>query len=66
MRDGDVITIDALKGTLDFEISGEMLAKRKKAWKRPKRQYSGGLLLQYASLVTSASKGAVMMTGDAE
>ncbi len=66
LRDGDAITIDALKGTLDFEISGEMLAKRKKAWKRPKRQYSGGLLLQYASLVTSASKGAVMMTGDAE
>ena len=33
LRDGDIITIDAVKGTLDVELSDAELATRKKEWK---------------------------------
>ncbi len=62
VRDGDGITVDAESGSIELAVSSEELAKRRESWKRPKRKYSGGLLLQYASLVTSASNGAVMAT----
>ena len=32
IRDGDIITIDAVKNTLDVDVSPEELAERKKTW----------------------------------
>lgn len=64
VREGDYISIDAEAGKLDLEVEEEELSRRREGWKRPKRQYSGGLLLQYASLVTSASSGAVLRNLD--
>ena len=37
MKDGDIITIDAEKGTIELELSSAELAARKKAWKSLKR-----------------------------
>ncbi len=36
LEDGDKITIDALKGTIDADLSLKEIEKRKKNWKNPK------------------------------
>lgn len=55
---GDMIVIDAVKGTLDVELSAAELAKRKKSWKPRKHQYKSGTLWCYAQTVGDAEKGA--------
>lgn len=59
VEDGDEIEIDATRGRLDILVSKTELQKRKKGWKAPKKRYDWGALAKYASLVGSASEGAV-------
>lgn len=59
LEDGDEITIDAKKRTIDVKLSQKELKKRRKDWKAPKPRYKKGVLAKYAKLVSSASKGAV-------
>ena len=59
VKNGDTITIDAEKRTLNLEILSAELKKRKKAWKKPAPRYTRGVLAKYAAHVTSASLGAV-------
>jgi dihydroxy-acid dehydratase len=59
VKNGDLITIDAVKHTISVNVSAKEMAKRKKAWKAPKARYTRGVLAKYAALVTSASDGAV-------
>ncbi len=59
VRDGDRIVIDAVKRTLDVDVSAGDLKRRLKAWKAPKPRYTRGVLAKYAHLVGSASKGAL-------
>jgi dihydroxy-acid dehydratase len=59
VKNGDQITIDAVKHTVTVHVSDAELKKRKKAWKAPKARYTRGVLAKYAALVTSASEGAV-------
>ena len=59
VKDGDPIAIDAEKRQLQLKISKSELAKRLKAWKKPKPRYTRGVLAKYASHVASASEGAV-------
>jgi dihydroxy-acid dehydratase len=63
VRDGDVIAIDAEKGTLDLEVSNAELDKRRKVWKAPPNPYQSGALRKYAEQVGSARKGAVTHAG---
>ena len=63
VRDGDAISIDAEKGTLDLEVSEAELAKRRQAWKAPANPYQSGVLRKYADQVGSARKGAVTHAG---
>src|SRR5256714_6343819 len=63
LRDGDMISIDAEKGTLDLEVSEAELAKRRKAWKPPANPYQSGVLRKYADQVGAARKGAVTHAG---
>lgn len=64
LRDGDMITIDAIKGELSVALSDEELAERKKDWKGPRKTiYSSGALWKYAQLVGPANKGAVTHPG---
>jgi len=65
LRDGDIIVIDAEKGTLDVELSADELAKRKAAWKPRKTIYTSGVLHKYAQQVGSARAGAVTHPGGA-
>ncbi|MBL7473377.1 dihydroxy-acid dehydratase [Robertkochia sediminum] len=59
VKDGDVITIDAVKNTITLEVSQEELAKRKEQWKAPQLKVKSGVLYKYARTVSSASKGCV-------
>jgi dihydroxy-acid dehydratase len=59
IKDGDRITLDAVKNSLTLHISSAEMAKRRKAFKAPALRYPKGVLAKYAKLVSSASLGAV-------
>lgn len=59
IHEGDTINIDLKTRTIDLMISEKEMKKRKNAWKAPKPKYTRGVLAKYATLVSSASKGAV-------
>jgi dihydroxy-acid dehydratase len=59
VRDGDILSIDAEKGTINVELSDEELAKRRAQWKAPAPNYPHGALAKYAALVGPACFGAV-------
>ncbi len=59
VEEGDEIRIDADAQTIDLLVPAKELARRKKEWKAPPPNYEWGALAKYASLVGSASEGAV-------
>jgi dihydroxy-acid dehydratase len=59
VRDGDMISIDAEKGTINIEISEAELSKRRSEWKQPTSRYPRGVLAKYSKLVGPACDGAV-------
>ncbi|ULL16928.1 dihydroxy-acid dehydratase [Paenibacillus sp. H1-7] len=59
LRSGDIITIDSETQQIMFNASEEELAARARAWVKPPLKASSGVLVKYARLVSSASKGAV-------
>lgn len=59
VQDGDIITIDAIKNSINVEISDEEIAKRKANWKQPALKETRGVLYKYAKTVSSASQGCV-------
>jgi dihydroxy-acid dehydratase len=61
VKEGDRIMIDMQKSRIDLIVSREELRKRSKKWKPIKPHYTTGALARYASLVGSASEGAVML-----
>jgi dihydroxy-acid dehydratase len=64
LEDGDMITIDAIKGEISVDLSDAELAERKANWKGPRQTiYSSGALWKYAQLVGSTHKGAVTHPG---
>lgn len=64
LKDGDVITINAIEGSINVDLSDEELAERKAAWTGPRETlYGSGALWKYAQLVGGAYKGAVTHPG---
>jgi dihydroxy-acid dehydratase len=59
VKNGDTITIDAVKHSITLEVDQEEIARRRAAWKAPKPRYTSGVLAKYAALCASASEGAV-------
>ena len=59
LKDGDRVTIDATKRTLQVELTAAQLKRRRAAWKPRKPYATAGVLAKYAYLVGSASQGAV-------
>ncbi|MDI5888757.1 dihydroxy-acid dehydratase [Flavobacterium yafengii] len=59
IENGDVISIDAVKNTINMKISDEEFAKRKANWKKPESPIKQGVLLKYMRSVSSASEGCV-------
>ena len=61
VEEGDIISIDIDNHSINVKVSDEVLAERKAKW-QPKESNVTGYLARYASLVTSADKGAVLRT----
>jgi dihydroxy-acid dehydratase len=59
VRDGDTITIDVDKRTLDVELTAEEISERIAAYTPPEPAYTTGVLAKYARLVSTASEGAI-------
>ena len=59
VEDGDTISIDMKACTIELEVDEETLAKRRANWVKPEPKVTKGYLARYASLVTSASTGAI-------
>jgi dihydroxy-acid dehydratase len=65
VRDGDVITLDAERGTLDVKLSKAELDQRAKEWKPRASEFTSGYLWKYAQQVGSARYGALTHPGGA-
>ena len=65
LRDGDMITLDAIKGTLDVALSDEELAQRRAEWTPRGNTATSGYLWKYAQTVGPAVNGAVTHPGGA-
>ena len=59
LEDGDQITIDAIKGKIDTNLSQKEIEERRKSWCNPKPYNKRGVLSKYAKVVSSASLGAI-------
>ena len=64
LRDGDVITLDAIKGKISVDLTAEELDRRKAGWKGPRPTiYASGALWKYAQQVGPTRLGAVTHPG---
>jgi len=59
VKDGDLITIDAINNHLILEVFDEELSTRKKNWKQPELKLKSGVLYKYAKHVSCASLGCI-------
>jgi len=60
VEDGDEIAIDLDARKIEVRVPAAELKRRKAGWKRPAPKIQTGYLARYASLVTSASTGAIV------
>jgi dihydroxy-acid dehydratase len=61
---GDVVTINAISGELNVDLTDEELAERKANWKGPRETiYASGALWKYSQLVGPTYQGAVTHPG---
>ncbi|MDA4846678.1 dihydroxy-acid dehydratase [Hoeflea poritis] len=63
LKDGDIIEIDAVEGTINVRLSDEELAQRGRDWQPRETDYTSGVLWKYAQTVGTAQKGAVTHPG---
>ncbi len=60
VHEGDMIAIDINAHSIELKVSDEELAERRKTWTPREPKITSGYLARYASLVTSANRGAVL------
>ena len=63
IQNGDIIAIDAAKGTIDLEVDEAELERRRKTWAAPPNPYQSGALRKFADQVGPARYGAVTHAG---
>jgi len=63
VQNGDLIEIDAEKGTIDLLVDDQVLEERRKVWTPRVSDYGSGALWRYAQNVGPAYKGAVTHPG---
>ena len=66
LRDGDIIEIDAEKGTIDMFLEDEEIERRKTGITAPDTSFASGCLWKYAQTVGAARHGAVTHPGGAK
>jgi len=65
LQNGDMITLDAIAGTIHVDLTDEELAARKAAWKPRKTDYNSGAIWRFAQNVGPAHLGALTHPGGA-
>lgn len=60
VEEGDIIAIDIPANTINVKVSDEVLAERRAKWQPREPKVKTGYLARYASMVTSADKGAIL------
>ena len=60
IEEGDIIEVNIPANTLNVKVSDEELAARKEKWVPKEPKVKTGYLARYASMVTSADKGAIL------
>ncbi len=60
VHDGDIISIDIPKLSIELMVSDEELDKRRKEWKAKEPSITTGYLKRYCALVESGARGAVL------
>jgi dihydroxy-acid dehydratase len=63
VRDGDIITLDAVKGILKVDVTAKEFKARKKDWKPRPAEFGSGVLWKYVQTVGPAVKGALTHPG---
>ena len=63
IENGDMISIDAVAGTIDLDVPVDVLAARKAEWQPRRHDYQSGALWRYAQNVGPAWAGAVTHPG---
>ncbi|MFG0931629.1 dihydroxy-acid dehydratase [Staphylococcus sp. 231237_7MaSpsaltlick] len=58
LEENDIVTIDAERLEISFDVSEDELKRRREKWQAPPLKATKGSLAKYAKLVSSASKGA--------
>jgi len=58
-EDGDIITLDLNKRTLDVDLKKQEIEERRENYEAPPPRYSSGALHKYSKLVSGSDKGAV-------
>ena len=66
IKNGDIITIDGNKRTINVKVSNQELAKRRKKWIQPDLANLAGSLQKYAMTVGPANLGAVTHSGNVQ
>ena len=61
VKNGDEIVIDISKSKIELIVSQNEMTRRRRKWRQLKPHYASGVLAKYASLVQSASQGAVTL-----
>ena len=59
VHEGDSVTIDARQLLIQLNVAEDEIARRRALWTAPKPRYTRGVLAKFATLASSASKGAV-------
>ena len=59
LKDGDLITIDAVRNVLEAHIPEAEIARRRAEWVPPPLPAERGILAKYARFVSTASEGCV-------
>ena len=62
LREGDIVVLDVDNHELNVELSDDEIAERLAHWVEPEPRYRRGALANYATLVSSASDGAVTLS----
>ncbi|MBK9079879.1 MAG: dihydroxy-acid dehydratase [Hyphomicrobium sp.] len=63
IKDGDIIALDAVEGTIELEVDAAELERRRATWKVPPNMYQSGALRKFADQVGPARFGAVTHAG---
>jgi len=66
IEEGDIISVDTVKGTINLEVSEEVIAERRKYWVCPQPKIKSGLLDIYARNCRPADEGGAMQPWDIE